>query len=47
MKDIKEDDHIVCWSCDEVISLNDLRGNDGFCPCCDNEIEMDEENERH
>lgn len=42
LQQIKEDDHIVCWSCDEIISLKERSENDGFCPLCNAEIELDE-----
>lgn len=38
----KEDDCIVCWSCKEVITLRDRSENDGFCPLCNQEIELDD-----
>lgn len=33
------DDAIVCWSCDEIVSIRDVKYSDGFCPCCNKECE--------
>lgn len=37
-----EIDYIACWSCDETVSIKDIKYNDGFCPCCNQEIELDD-----
>lgn len=40
--DIEENECIACWSCECVVNIKDIRCNDGFCPYCDQEIELDE-----
>ena len=44
MDEIDNDDlvGVVCWCCDESMSMNVLRDNDGFCVNCDNEIDLEE-----
>lgn len=32
-----------CWSCDEISSIRRIRSNDGFCPDCDQEIDLSDE----
>lgn len=36
------DDTIVCWSCDADVLIKELSANDGFCPFCDQEIDLSE-----
>ncbi|WP_226951000.1 hypothetical protein [Rouxiella sp. S1S-2] len=33
---------ISCWSCKESLTLGQRAENDGFCPHCNNEIELDD-----
>lgn len=38
----KEDEYISCWSCNEIVKIEDIKQNDGFCPLCNQEIELDD-----
>jgi rRNA maturation endonuclease Nob1 len=33
---------VECWGCDKIITLAARSRNDGFCPYCHSEIELDE-----
>lgn len=35
-------DDIRCWNCGKGMSYEQHMHNDGFCPHCDSEIELDE-----
>lgn len=39
--EMSEDEYLVCWSCDEAVSVSSIICNDGFCPCCNQEIELE------
>ena len=45
----EEDDDLVgdfnCWSCRKPVTYEAHMHNDGFCPHCNVEIELDEEDE--
>jgi hypothetical protein len=36
-------DEVECWACNFTMTLDRWGSNDGFCPKCDSEIEIDEE----
>lgn len=36
---------IHCWSCGKGMSYEQHMYNDGFCPHCESEIELDEEDD--
>lgn len=39
--DVKDSNIIVCWSCSEWLTEIARSENDGFCPFCQVEIELD------
>lgn len=44
--EMSDPDHIICWSCQNQVGLLDRAENDGFCPYCNAEIELpDDEGE--
>lgn len=42
MLEYKDDCFINCHSCNTELQVGTLRGLDGFCPCCDSEINLNE-----
>lgn len=37
-----EPKELKCWSCDKWMSYSQRSENDGCCPHCNNEIELDD-----
>ena len=37
------DKYIECWGCKNEVGLRDLSENDGLCPYCDCEINLNED----
>lgn len=35
-------DSITCWSCDSDVLIKELSANDGFCPVCDQEVDLND-----
>ena len=41
-QEIRDEDVVVCWSCDKEVEIKDLTHGDGFCPYCGQEIDRSE-----
>ncbi|MGA7587041.1 MAG: hypothetical protein WCB03_13545 [Rouxiella badensis] len=40
--ELSEQEVINCWSCKEMLTIDEHSENDGFCPHCNSEIELDD-----
>lgn len=38
-------EHIECWSCHKFVTRESILMADGYCPCCELPIDLDDDGE--
>ena len=38
--ELDNSEFVNCWNCDQYLQVGIIRNADGFCPCCDVEIDL-------